>query len=186
MSQIKGSNNSSLIKFIKEHPFQCGAVSASMSVFNCSCIGFFREYLVLKEFGINVVSYAELNDFLVAGLKDPYVLAIFPLFIVFGAFWYFYSKRFTVLSTKFKSINAVILSYPVLLTLLYIPYFSVAETVYKVKSSGNPVTVTLRNQKIISNANLISITEKFIFVWSSTEKKPIVLTTSNVISISYN
>ena len=177
MSQSE-SVKSPLIEFIKEHPFQCGAVSASLSVFLCSCIGFFREYLVLKEFGINVVSFAELNDFLVAGLKDPYVLGIFPLFIFFAAFWYYYSKRNTVFGTKFKYFNVIVLSYPILLTLFYIPAFSVKAEVDDVLDGVKPITVTLRNKQIITEASLISTTEKFIFVWSSVEQKTMVLTTA--------
>lgn len=45
-------------------------------------IDFFREKLLLQEFGINIVEYAELNDFVTAGLRAPKGLLVLPVSIL--------------------------------------------------------------------------------------------------------
>lgn len=53
-----------------------------LSVFLCSAAGYFNEYFLLKKFGLNITEYAEINDFFIAGLKNPEVFFInFPLFL---------------------------------------------------------------------------------------------------------
>ena len=170
---------------IREHPFQSGALIASSTVFICSCIGFFREYLILKEFNINVVTYAELNDFLVAGLKDPYVLAIFPLVIGLFIFTYFYAMKRSFISSPMKYAYVIFTLYPFIIAFAYIPMYSVKDEIEVIKGLQKPLSIKLRNREELKKVSLISTTEKFVFVWSDLKKTPLVLTTSNIVSITY-
>ena len=175
-----------LFQFLKDHPFQSGALAASSTIFLCSCIGFFREYLILKNFGINVVSYAELNDFLVAGLKDPFVLAIFPVILVFFLYAYYVVQRRRFLSSKFSKLSLVIaLVYPLAIAFMYIPMFSVNEELESIKELKHPMEVTVRGGDKLGAASLISTTERFLFVWLESEEVPVVLPHANVLSLKY-
>ena len=186
MSQ-SDNNELGIFNFVKEHPFQSGALVASSTIFLCSCIGFFREYLILKEFGINVVTFAELNDFLVAGLKDPYVLAIFPLILFFFVYSFYILRRKRGFSSKFSKVTiAVSVIYPFAIAFMYIPMFSVKGELREIKELSHPVVIKLRNGDALERASLITTTEKFVFIWESESATPMALTASNIISIKYS
>ncbi len=49
----------------------------------CSAVGYWSEYTLLKEFGLNIVVFAEANDFFMAGLKSPKIFIFsFPFFAI--------------------------------------------------------------------------------------------------------
>ena len=178
-------SNSGIVEFFKTHPFQSGALIASSTIFLCSFIGFLREYLILKEFGINVVTYAELNDFLVAGLKDPYVLAILPVIAVFSIYVFITLRKRSYFTLPSKVTMGSIALYPIIIAFAYIPFFSVSAEIDDIRDLSRPLNIKLRGGEEIDKVSLISTTEKFVFIWSSLTKSASILTISNIISINY-
>ncbi|WP_335993192.1 hypothetical protein [Pseudoalteromonas sp. CH_XMU1449-3] len=76
-TQIIEENN--ILTFFKEHPILVLTFSALL----CSAVGYWTEYSLLREFGLNIVVFAEADDFFLAGLKNPKVfLFAFPAFAV--------------------------------------------------------------------------------------------------------
>jgi hypothetical protein len=69
----------SILQFFKSHPVLVLTFSAIL----CSAVGYWSEYSLLKQFGLNVVVFAEADDFFLAGLKTPRIfLFAFPMFAV--------------------------------------------------------------------------------------------------------
>lgn len=52
---------------LKEH----FAIYLSLVIFFSSAVGYFYEYLLLNKFGINIIAFAEIQDFLLSSLKAP-------------------------------------------------------------------------------------------------------------------
>ena len=65
---------------LAEHP----ALFVSGIYFVASLIGLVYSWAFLRAFGINVFRYAEISDFLLASLKEPFTwfLAIFAVILV--------------------------------------------------------------------------------------------------------
>jgi len=74
------------LSFFKEHPL----IILSLSILLCSGVGYWREYILMQEFGINIVVFAEADDFLLAAFKSPLIFLVsFPLFIgIIGLSWF--------------------------------------------------------------------------------------------------
>lgn len=65
-----------LLDYFAEHPL----VVISIAGLLCSGLGYFCEFVLLAEFGINAIPFADTGDFLLAGLKRPWLFALtFPI-----------------------------------------------------------------------------------------------------------
>ena len=70
-------NEQTALSFFREHPI----LILTFSVLLCSAVGYWSEYSLLKHFGLNIVVFAEADDFFLAGLKSPSIfLFSFPIF----------------------------------------------------------------------------------------------------------
>lgn len=68
-----------ILSFFKQHPILVLTFSALL----CSAVGYWSEYSLLREFGLNIVVFAEIDDFFLAGLKSPKIfLFAFPMFAI--------------------------------------------------------------------------------------------------------
>lgn len=70
-----------IISFIKEYY----AIYIGISILFCSAVGYLTEYRLLNRFNLNIINFAEINDFLLASLKIPEILIvaiIFPAFLI--------------------------------------------------------------------------------------------------------
>jgi hypothetical protein len=65
-----------LLDYFADHPL----VVISIAGLLCSGLGYFCEFVLLAEFGINAIPFADTGDFLLAGLKRPWLFALtFPI-----------------------------------------------------------------------------------------------------------
>ncbi len=60
--------NSGVTRIFREHP----ALLVSAFYVAASVIGMFYAWSYLRQFGLNVFNYAQISDFLVASLKEPF------------------------------------------------------------------------------------------------------------------
>ena len=65
-------------KLIKDHP----ALLVSGLYVAASIVGMFYSWAFLRRFGINVFNYAQISDFLLVSLKEPFTWALVILAIV--------------------------------------------------------------------------------------------------------
>lgn len=70
---------SSILSLFRQHPVLILTFSALL----CSAVGYWVEYSLLKKFGLNIVVFAEVDDFFLAGLKYPILYLFgFPVFAI--------------------------------------------------------------------------------------------------------
>lgn len=65
------------------------AIYMTLSFLICTAIGYYGEYKLLNEFGLNITVFAEIDDFFLASLKYPniFILTIFfPLILIFAIY----------------------------------------------------------------------------------------------------
>ena len=72
------TSNNRLLAFFREHP----ALLVSAFYVAASVIGMFYSWAYLRRFGINVFNYAQISDFLLASLKEPFTWALVALAVV--------------------------------------------------------------------------------------------------------
>ena len=72
---MKSEPESHLFKVFREHP----ALIASGFYVLASFVGMFWSWAYLRHFGINVFNYAQISDFLLASLKEPFTWALVVL-----------------------------------------------------------------------------------------------------------
>lgn len=89
MTDSNTKGKATILGIFKTHPI----LILTFTTLLCSAVGYWSEYALLREFGINVVIFANAEDFLLAGLKNPKIFIIsFPLFACgIGIIMYFYS-----------------------------------------------------------------------------------------------
>ena len=73
--------NERLLAVFREHP----ALIVSAFYVAASMIGMFWSWAHLRNFGINVFNYAQISDFLLASLKEPYTWAL--VFVTVALVW---------------------------------------------------------------------------------------------------
>ncbi len=70
--------NSRMTRIFREHP----ALLVSAFYVAASTIGMFYAWAYLRHFGLNVFNYAQISDFLVASLKEPFTWVL--VFVAVG------------------------------------------------------------------------------------------------------
>lgn len=77
MTDSNTNDKATILGLFKTHPI----LILTFTTLLCSAVGYWSEYALLREFDINVVIFAEADDFLLAGLKNPKIFFVsFPLF----------------------------------------------------------------------------------------------------------
>ena len=75
----KNNNVGEIFTIFTEHSLKI----ISLAILLCTFVGYFYEYRLLKEFNINIVSFAEIDDFFLAGLKNPIIFILtFPVLAI--------------------------------------------------------------------------------------------------------
>ncbi|MDJ0711435.1 MAG: hypothetical protein QNJ14_13655 [Woeseiaceae bacterium] len=72
MDRVKDEPYSRLFAVFRRHP----ALLVSAFYVAASVIGMFYAWSYLRQFGLNVFNYAQISDFLVASLKEPFTWAL--------------------------------------------------------------------------------------------------------------
>ena len=86
---MSNSPNSRLAAIFREHP----ALLVSALYVAASVVGMFYSWVYLRNFGINVFNYAQISDFLLASLKEPFTWGWVALAVVLIMLDNAYSRR---------------------------------------------------------------------------------------------
>lgn len=76
--RMNETNKNFVLAFFREHP----ALLVSAFYLAASVVGMFYSWAYLQHFGINVFNYAQISDFLLASLKEPFTWALVALAVV--------------------------------------------------------------------------------------------------------
>jgi hypothetical protein len=172
----------------------------SFSALVCSAIGFWSEHTLLKEFNLNIVLFAEIDDFFLAGLKRPIIfIAAFAGFVAGTTCILLLAakndEKEDISDEKISLRRAIIwIGGFIITSMLIIAHIEIQESVKKIRE--NPVimaTVQLRSKLAIpnqSNAPLVFITatNKFIFFYQRHTKEELstfVVPVSSILYVRY-
>lgn len=203
------SNKSNLWEFFLNHSL---LVLSGFGLL-ASTIGYTSQYALLKQFGINFVNYAELDDFLLAAWKVP-ASSIYIIFMCLTAGWlYRVIVAFTKIDDRFTKFNpkesnqkkSRLGQYGLFFLYMFGAAFILflASSIFKVtinsqlrdiQNQTTIATVHLRSgdklpDKLDTSLSLISATSKFMFFYQenhvSPEIKTIVIPIASISNVVY-
>ncbi|MDO8335034.1 MAG: hypothetical protein Q7T35_10245 [Nitrosomonas sp.] len=172
----------------------------SFSALVCSAIGFWSEYALLKAFDLDIVIFAEIDDFFLAGLKKPIILiAAFAGFVAGTTCILLLAKKDkneNISDERISLRQAIIgVGLIIIIFMLIISYIEIQRSVNGIVNGikENPsvmATVQLRNKFTIINQLsqplvFITATDKFMFFYQHDTKEEISTIVVPISSISY-
>lgn len=182
------SPKSSLAGFLREHP----ALLVSAFYVAASIIGMFYSWAYLRRFGINVFNYAQISDFLLVSLKEPFTwaLVLFAVMLVLidnassrrvqrkGAHkwirWYG--------SPRYRFINNFVAIY-IVLSFIYI--FAIFKAEDAEEGKGKHVDVEFAEGQAVKTAILLGTTGQFVFLYDADTDRVDIHPIEGIHSISF-
>jgi len=102
-------NEGTVFSFFRGHPF----LLISLGTLYCSLVGYLYEFVLLRRFGVNITQFAELDDFLLAGIGNPSILLwSLPIFVLgaSGLSFKLHMYRFRVLGLRAEEQEVIALT----------------------------------------------------------------------------
>jgi len=173
---------------LREHP----ALWVSALYIASSVIGMFYSWAYLRHFGINVFNYAQISDFLLASLKEPFTwgLAVLAVLLVLAdnamsrrverkgpgkwSRWYG--------SPRYRLINNLV---AVILVLMFIYTFATHRAQDTRDGEGKVVDVIFADNGAAISALLLGTTGQFVFLFDAHAARVDIHPFENIHSISF-
>lgn len=160
--------NSRMVAIFREHP----ALLVSALYLAASIIGMFYSWAYLREFGINVFNYAQISDFLLASLKEPFTWALVMMAVAIilidnrsslrierkgpGKLWAWYG------SPRYRFIN----NFLAILTVLGLIFlYANRQANDTLEGNGKLVDVTFMESSAEQTSTLLGTTGQFVFLY---------------------
>jgi uncharacterized membrane protein len=173
---------------LKEHP----ALIVSALYVAASVIGMFYSWAFLRRFGINVFNYAQISDFLLASLKEPFTWGLVVLAVVLVMLDNASSRRVEKKSPsrwwawygtpRYRLINNFAAIYMVL---LFIYTFATLQAREAHDGEGKIVDVMLADSGAATTAILLGTTGQFVFLFDEQTDRVDIHPIENIHSISF-
>jgi len=185
---VDKKRNDWLHPIFREHP----ALLVSAVYVAASVIGMFYSWVYLRHFGINVFNYAQISDFLLASLKEPFtwVLVFLAASLVFidnassrrierrepGKWLGWYG------SPRYRSVNNF-----AAISMVLIFIFSYAVTQARNTKAGDAklVDVTFAESGAVKTSALLGTTGQFIFLYDASAERVDIHPIESIHSISF-
>jgi len=180
--------NSRLAAVFREHP----ALLVSAFYVAASTIGMFYSWAYLRRFGINVFNYAQISDFLLASLKEPFTWAL----VLLAALLVLIDNKSSLRlerkgpskwfawygSPRYRFVNNFA---AVLMVLIFI--FSFANKQANITQAGNGkfVDVMFVETEETRTAILLGTTGQFVFLYEAVAGRVIIHPIESIHSISF-
>lgn len=184
----KSVMNDTIKKVIKDHP----ALLVSALYVAASIIGMFYSWAFLRRFGINVFNYAQISDFLLASLKEPFTWGLVILAIVLVMLDNASSRRFARKerskwmawygSPRYRQVNNFAAIYVVL---LFIYTFATVQAKDTRAGEGKIVDVMFADSGAATTALLLGTTGQFVFLFDDGTERVDIHPIENIHSISF-
>lgn len=172
----------------KEHP----ALLASALYVAASVIGMFYSWAYLQFFGINVFNYAQVSDFLLASLKEPFTWGLVVLGLLLVSFDNAMSRRVQrkspgkwsrwYASPRYRAVNNFAALFVVL---LFIYTFATVQARDTRDGEGKNVTVIFADNGAATSALLLGTTGQYVFLFDSDSDHVDIHPIENIHSISF-
>ena len=180
--------NDRLAAILRAHP----ALLVSAFYVAASVIGMFYAWAYLRHFAINVFNYAQISDFLIASLKEPFTwgLVVFAVALVMldnansrrverkkpGKWSRWYG------SPRYRFLNNFVTIALVLLSIYAYADFQADKTR---DGDGKLVTVALADSSEIVTATLLGTTGQFVFLYRPDVERVDIHPIESIYSISF-
>ena len=155
-------------RLLREHP---GLFASGIYVV-ASAIGMFFSWDFLRRFEINVFYYAEISDFLLASLKEPYTWGLVCVAILLVALDNAMSRRVEAKTTtrwlrwygsrKYRSWNYLV---ALLIVMILLDAYVLFKSRDIMAGDGEFVTVSLTDASPQTELLLLGTTGRFIFLY---------------------
>ncbi len=173
---------------LREHP----ALVVSALYVAASVIGMFHAWAYLRRFGINVFNYAQISDFLLASLKEPFTWGLVVIAVLMVQSDNAMSRRAQRRglskwfrwygSPRYRTINNFA---AMLLVLVFIYLFASFQAEGTHAGEGKTVDVVFADSGAKSTALLLGTTGQFVFLFDSETKDVDIHPFENIHSISF-
>jgi len=157
-----------------------------------SVVGMFYSWAYLRRFGINVFNYAQISDFLLASLKEPFTWGLVILAIVLVMLDNASSRRFARKergkwlawygSPRYRMVNNFAAIYVVL---LFIYTFATVQAKDTRAGEGKIVDVMFADSGAATTALLLGTTGQFVFLFDDDTERVDIHPIENIHSISF-
>jgi len=177
-----------LQKFVKKHP----ALLVSALYVAASVIGMFYSWAYLRRFGVNVFNYAQISDFLLASLKEPFTWGLVALGLLLISFDNAMSRRVQAkspgkwsrwyASPRYRAVN----NFAALFVVLFFIYtFATWQARDTRDGDGKVVDVIFADNGTATSAILLGTTGQYIFLFDADSDHVDIHPIENIHSISF-
>jgi len=177
-----------LQKFFKKHP----ALLVSTLYVAASVIGMFYSWAYLRRFGINVFNYAQIRDFLLASLKEPFTWGLVVLGLLLVSFDNAMSRRVQAkspgkwsrwyASPRYRAVNNFA---ALVVVLLFIYTFATVQARDTRDGDGKVVDVIFADNETATSAILLGTTGQYVFLFDADSDQVDIHPIENIHSISF-
>ena len=157
-----------------------------------SVVGMFYSWAYLRSFGINVFNYAQISDFLLASLKEPFTWGLVIIAVVLVLIDNASSRRVERKTTtkwlawygspKYRFLNNFV---AILVVLLFLYSYAFAQARDTRDGNGKIVDVMFADSGAATTALLIGTTGQFVFLYDEDTERVDIHPIENIHSISF-
>ena len=161
-------------RLLAEHP----ALFVSGLYFCASFIGLIYSWAFLRNFGINAFRFAEISDFLLASLKEPFTWALTVLAVVLVLADNAMSRRVQAKNpgrkiswygtARYRQMNYI--GAVVIIFIFLLAYATLQEREIR-KGGGDIVSVYLNDGSAPKKMTLLGTTGKFVFLFDPVDER---------------
>ena len=180
--------NSRMIRIFREHP----ALLVSAFYVAASVIGMFYAWSYLRHFGLNVFNYAQISDFLVASLKEPFTWALVFLAVMLVMADNASSRRVERKepgkwtrwygSPRYRFVNNYV---AVIMVLLFIYAYADYKAEKTRAGEGKFVDVTYADGDGATSRMLLGTTGQFVFLYDNLSRRVEIHPLESIDSIAF-
>jgi len=174
----------------KEHP----TMLLTICYFSITIIGVLYSYFFYKEFGINIIKFADLSDFLLASILEPKSLLIFISMIVVTILFHWFDnllrkkyKRYgNFVAKQFKAKYTDPIGYFIILvfyTAFLVQYLAIDNA--KEIKSGNTDDFIVRisdpgKHKVENTLALLGSSSRYVYLYNNEKSETQIIPVENV------
>ncbi|HBC3537103.1 hypothetical protein P3656_15580 [Vibrio parahaemolyticus] len=210
MAQNKQSESltKNILVFVRDH----WALVASVGYLYLSAMGMSQAYFFFNSFGINIFEFSELNDFALAAFKEPKTLLYGLGMVAYVGLASFLAQVLikrrerrgvdngsfnNIVKSQMKAMSFMVIPVAVMVpivlpSMLNDSYNEVWKSRY-ISNANNQVEVKLRVAAIhnvpngdVDNLALLGTTDKFIFFYSKSDEKVVIVPIANVLFVQHS
>ena len=173
---------------LRDHP----ALVVSALYVAASIVGMFYSWAFLREFGINVFNYAQISDFLLVSLKEPFTWALVLLALLLVSADNASSRRVERRkvgrmlawygSPRYRMVNNFV---AIVMVMLFIYIFASFRADTAREGDGKIVDVMFADSGAATTALLLGTTGQFVFLYDETTERVDIHPIENIHSISF-